>query len=117
MPEKMLLDSQIKRARPRKKVYTLRDGGGLFVIVHPSGKKYFQLRYSYGKRQRLMQLGPWPRLTLERARADVQTHREALRLQRDPITARRLGKLQKIKETAGTLSAVARAWLQRNEAA
>jgi integrase len=117
MPEKMLLDSQIKRARPRKKVYTLRDGGGLFVIVHPTGKKYFQLRYSYGKRQRLMQLGPWPRVTLEQARADVQKHRDALRLQRDPITTRRLGKLQKIRDTEGTFASIGTQWLERNKSA
>src|SRR6185295_1345203 len=111
MPEKMLVDSQIKRARPHAKVYTLRDGGGLHVIVHPNGKKYFQLRYSFGGRARLMQLGPWPRVSLEQARRDAQMHRDALRLQRDPITSRRLSRLQKISATAGTFAAVASQWL------
>src|SRR4051794_30366595 len=106
MAEKLLVDSQIKRARPHAKVYTLRDGGGLQVLVQPSGKKYFQFRYSFGGRQRLMQLGPWPRVTLEQAREDAQRHRDALKESRDPITARRLKKLQKVRDQAGTFGAV-----------
>ena len=41
MSEKLLLDSMIKRARPRAKPYTLNDGGGLFLIIHPDAKRYF----------------------------------------------------------------------------
>jgi len=114
MSEKLLLDSMVKRARAHTKVYTLRDGGGLQVIVHPNGKKYFQLRYSFGGRPRLMQLGPYPSLSLERARTDAQMHRDALRLGHDPITARRLGKLHKIAETEGTFASITMQWLKRN---
>ena len=115
MSEKLLLDSMVKRARAHTKVYTLRDGGGLQVIVHPNGKKYFQLRYSFGGRPRLMQLGPYPSLSLERARTDAQMHRDALRLGHDPITARRLGKLHKIAETEGTFASIMMQWLKRNQ--
>src|SRR3954471_16636426 len=98
MAEKLLLDPQIKAAAPRESSYTLGDGGGLFVLINPDGKKYFRFRYTFGKRQRLMQLGPYPRVSLEEARTERDKLRAGLRQGRDPITARRLGKLQEATE-------------------
>ena len=37
-------DLSIKAAKPLAKEYALRDGNGLFLLVHPNGSKYFQLR-------------------------------------------------------------------------
>lgn len=108
-----LVDSQIKRARPRAKVYTLLDGRGLQVIVHPNGSKYFQFRYSFAGKPRLMQLGRWPELTLKQAREKAMEYRKALRERHeDPITSRRLGKLQKIAEAAASFAFVASDWLK-----
>ncbi len=40
----LLDDLTIKAAKPQEKQYMLRDGNGLFLLVHPNGSKYFQLR-------------------------------------------------------------------------
>lgn len=40
----LLTDLAIKAAKSQDKQYTLRDGNGLFLLVHPNGSKYFQLR-------------------------------------------------------------------------
>ena len=40
----LLDDLTIKAARPMDKEYTLRDGNGLFLLIHPNSGKYFHLR-------------------------------------------------------------------------
>ncbi|MEI8549392.1 integrase arm-type DNA-binding domain-containing protein, partial [Escherichia coli] len=36
---------QIKAARRAQKEYTLQDGGGLFLLVNPSGSKHWRFSY------------------------------------------------------------------------
>src|SRR5215207_5070821 len=112
MNDKMLTDSMIKRKRSRPKVYTLRDGNGLFLIVHPNAAKYFQFRYSFGKRQRLMQLGRWPVLSLKEARKKAAEYQDDLAAGKDPVTMKRLRKLQNIREVEGSFAAVAAQWVE-----
>jgi hypothetical protein len=40
-----LTATEVKAARARDKVYTLSDGGGLGLVVKPSGGRYWQFRY------------------------------------------------------------------------
>ena len=40
-----LSDMAIKKAKPREKIYTLKDADGLYLEIKPSGKKYWRLRY------------------------------------------------------------------------
>src|SRR5690348_15269950 len=100
MPENLLIDSQCKRARPHAKVYRKNDGGGLYLIVHPDGRKYWQFRFSYDGKQRLLQIGPYPEITLEAARKARQHHREVLLAGKDPVIARKLGKMQQARDSA-----------------
>ena len=112
MPEKMLVDSQCKRARAHKKVYTLRDGGGLFMIVHPDGRKYWQFRYSYGGRQKLMQLGPYSELSLDTARGLLKRYRDVLQTGADPAIARKVQRMQQVRETLDSFGQIAYEWLE-----
>jgi hypothetical protein len=40
-----LSDAKTRNAKPRPKPYKLADGDGLFLVVMPSGSKYWRLRY------------------------------------------------------------------------
>ncbi|PKO50413.1 MAG: integrase, partial [Betaproteobacteria bacterium HGW-Betaproteobacteria-20] len=42
----------------------MRDGNGLFLLLHENGSKYFQLRTTLHGKRKLMQLGVYPQLTL-----------------------------------------------------
>ena len=44
MASGLLTDKAISNAKSTDKNQTLKDGAGLFVLVHPNGSKYFQLR-------------------------------------------------------------------------
>jgi hypothetical protein len=65
----LLTDDIILQAPTREKPYTIRDGRGLFVLVHPNGSRYFQMRATVAGKRKLMQLGVYPQISIEEARA------------------------------------------------
>ncbi len=42
----------IERAKPAERAYKLADGGGLFLLIQPSGSKLWRLRYFYLGKER-----------------------------------------------------------------
>ncbi len=52
----LLDDLTIKATKPREKEYTLRDGNGLFLLIHPNGGKYFHLRTTLHGKPKKVQL-------------------------------------------------------------
>jgi len=39
-----LTELTIKQAKPKTKQYKLFDGGGMFLLVHPNGSKYWRMK-------------------------------------------------------------------------
>ncbi|WP_186131976.1 tyrosine-type recombinase/integrase [Burkholderia gladioli] len=96
MAESLLRDVQCRAAKPRERVYRLSDGGGLALLVRPTGHKYWQFRYSKPDgREGLIQIGPYPRVTLEAARSARNTHREVVWRGDDPAILRKQGKAER----------------------
>jgi len=64
-----LSDMKIKAATvpEGKKQVKLSDGGGLYLLVKPSGK-YWRLDYRFADKRKTMALGIYPRVTLKEAR-------------------------------------------------
>jgi integrase len=109
--EKLLTDRHCKAAAPKAKVYRLKDGGGLFLLVRPDGARYFQYRYRHGGKERLCQIGPYPEVSLEAARQKLKVLRDQVREGKDPVMERRLAKSQGAAANATTFDAVAADWL------
>ena len=42
-----LTQRQIETARPRAAPFKLVDGGGLYLLVHPNGGKYWRVAYRF----------------------------------------------------------------------
>lgn len=59
----------IKAAKSRGKAYKLSDGDGLYLLVTPSGGRYWRMNYRYGGRQKTLAFGVWPETGLAEARA------------------------------------------------
>ncbi|RIV65962.1 tyrosine-type recombinase/integrase [Burkholderia pseudomallei] len=105
MPESLLRDLQCRAAKPRERVYRLNDGGGLALQVKPTGLKYWQFRYMKPDgREGLIQIGPYPRVTLEAARAARNEHRTAVQRGDDPATIRKQEKARRKVDTARTMT-------------
>jgi len=108
----LLDDLTIKAAKPLAKEYTLRDGNGLFLLVHPNGSKYFQLRTTLHGKPKKVQLGTYPDLTLANARTLAAHNRRLIDEHKDPIIEAKLKKAQEGKKADATFRAVAEAWLE-----
>ena len=57
MPKRIipLSDMKIQKAKPKDNQYTLFDGGGLFLMVTPSGGKLWRFKYRFdGKKRNLL---------------------------------------------------------------
>lgn len=108
----LLDDLTIKAAKPREKEYTLRDGNGLFLLIHTNGGKYFHLRTTLHGKPKKIQLGTYPELSLSEARDIAREKRKQVKVDHiDPILEARLAKQQKAKDADNTFQKIAEDWL------
>jgi integrase len=80
----------VRNAKPRKKQFKLYDEKGLFLIVTPSGGKWWRFRYSLGGKEKLLSLGTYPETSLKDAREARDQARKALADGLDPSLARKI---------------------------
>lgn len=108
----LLDDLKIKAAKPEVKQYTLRDGEGLTLLIHPNGSKYFQLRTTLHGKRKLIQLGTYPALSLSEAREQSRVKRKLVKHEHiDPVLEAKLVKQQKSKDADNTFQKIAEDWL------
>ena len=108
----LLDDLTIKAAKPKEKSYALRDGNGLFLLIHPNGSKYFQLRTTLHGKAKLIQLGIYPELSLSKARGQAREKRKLVKVDHiDPILEAKAVKQQKAKDADNTFQKIAEDWL------
>src|SRR5277367_3977737 len=91
-----LSDAKVRNAKAKTKPYKIADGEGLFLVVMPSGSKYWRLRYYFGGKEKLLALGVYPHVTLLDARERRLNTQKALAAGTDPGEAR-----QEAKRSAG----------------
>lgn len=111
MAGNLLTELQIKSAKPATKQYTLRDGLGLFVLVHPNGSKYFQCRTTLDGQEKMIRLGVWPIVTLADAREQSLSARRLVAKGIDPVFQKNAIKAKKKAERESTFEFVAKEWL------
>jgi integrase len=106
-----LTDAKVKASRPATKPTKLSDGGGLFLLVQPTGSKLWRMAYRFDHKQRTAAFGIYPAVSLAEARARREEVKKLLREGKDPAIT---GRAQKIaKAGARTFRAVAKEWEQR----
>jgi integrase len=111
MPQS-LSDAKARNAKPRAKPYKISDGEGLFLVVMPSGSKYWRLRYFYAGKEKLLALGVYPEVSLADAREGRAQARKALAAGNDPAESKREAKRLITLRTANSFETVAREWLE-----
>jgi hypothetical protein len=52
-----LAATTVKQARVRAKQYKLSDEKGMYLLVTPSGSKYWRLKYRYAGKEKTLALG------------------------------------------------------------
>ena len=112
----LLTDKAVKGAKPTEKQYKLPDGKGLFLLVLPTGGKYWHFRSKVGGKEKLISFGTYPEVTLAEAREKRDTARKQLANGIDPGEVRKAQKAAKLEEGTNTFEAVAREWHQKFKA-
>jgi integrase len=112
---KSLSDAAVRNSKPKTKPYKISDGEGLFLIVMPSGSKYWRLRYFFAGKEKLLALGVYPEITLADARERRAQARKALAAGNDPGEAKKEAKRLTILKNANAFEVVAREWFQNRK--
>ena len=122
-----LTDTAIRNAKPRAKPFKLNDGGGLFLLMMPSGGKWWRFRYMMDGKEKLLSLGIYPDVPLaghkdrktgewiEGAREKRDHARKLLASEIDPGAVRKAAKDAKSESRRNTFESVAREWLAQRD--
>ncbi len=112
----MLLSAlAVQNAKPRPKLYLLRDGHGLHLLVKPNGHKLWRLRYRFAGKQNMLSLGGYPDVSVAVARTKRDEARRLLASGIDPSRQRRLDKLAAATASNNTFRAIAEEHLANQE--
>jgi integrase len=107
---KALSDTAVRNAKVKPKSYKMSDGDGLFLVVMPSGSKYWRLRYFFGGKEKLLALGVYPDVSLADARERRAQARKVLAAGKDPGDAKREAKRLIVQKQQSSFEIVAREW-------
>jgi integrase len=114
MPQS-LSDAKARNAKTRAKPYKLSDGDGLFLVVMPSGSKYWRFRYFFAGKEKLLALGVYPDVSLADAR-DRRAHaRRLIAAGNDPADAKKQAKRLESLRRANSFEAIAREWYEKRK--
>jgi hypothetical protein len=102
-------NTRIKAAKPKDRAYKLTDGRGLYLIVTPSGSKWWRFRFRFDGREKSLSLGTYPDVSLKQAREKRHEMRSALAAGIDPAARRRAERYSR----GDTFEAVAREWFEK----
>ena len=91
---------KIKGLKPGPKTQRLADGRGLYMVVRPSGSRAWVLRTTIDGSRTDIGLGPFPDVTLARAREKAQEIRGKVADGHDPRAERRQPKVPTFREAA-----------------
>jgi len=108
-----LTEVQVKNTKPTDAPYKISDGGGMYLLVNPTGGKYWHLAYRYNNKQKLLALGVYPEVTLAKARKAREKARKLIKDGIDPSEEKKAAKKLADLQSATTFEAIAREWLDK----
>lgn len=83
---------QVQNAAARDAEYRLSDGAGLYLVVKPNGSKLWRYSFEFDGKEKLLSYGPYPVITLAKAR-ELHGEARALKAQGvDPTLAKQEAK-------------------------
>ena len=113
-----LFDTTLRNTRAGEKPQKLSDGGGLYLLVKTTGKKFWHMAYRFDGKQKLLSFGQYPEVSLSDAREARQKARELLAKGIDPGQVKKEAKqAKKVEEqiACSTFQKVATEWFQKYE--
>jgi len=111
MPKRItpLSEVKVRTAKSLERTYKIFDGGGLFLLVTPSGGKLWHFKYRFDKKEKKLALGTYPEISLADARQRREDARRQVAHGIDPGAVRKAQKQAETSE-AETFEVIAREW-------
>lgn len=106
----MLTDVACRKAAPGDKDRKLADDRGLYLLVTPTGFKSWRWKYRFAGKEKKLNFGRYPDVSLSRARQLRDDARTELAAGMDPGQERKKRKATAIVEALDTFEKIARAW-------
>lgn len=110
-----LTDTMIRTLKPGPKPVKLSDAGGLHLLVSPAGGRLWRLAYRFDGKQKQLAFGPYPEVSLKRAREKRDAAKTLLAEGIDPAEQAKLDKAAQRSAAANTFSLVADEYLEKIE--
>ena len=104
-----LSDTSIRANKPRERPYKLFDERGLYLLVQPSGGKWWRLKYRFAGKEKGLSLGTYPDVSLKVARQRRDKARTQLAQNIDPSAARKSEQYQQEQ----SFESVAHEWISK----
>jgi integrase len=111
-----LTDLEIKKLKPKDKLYRVADSGGLCIEIATSGSKLWRWRYLFNGKAQMAALGAYPALSLAEARKKRDAEREQLKFGNHPTLEKKAQRLRRVYEGILTFEKLGRDWFKQKEA-
>ena len=108
-----LTDVAAKGAKPQEKAYKLSDEKGMFLLVTPTGSKWWRLKYRFAGKEKLLSLGVYPEIGVRDARDRRDAARKLLLNGIDPSIDRQMQKAASTERSENSFERVAREWFAK----
>ncbi len=88
-PHRILTVADIESAKPPDKPYKIAVGGSLYVLIHPSGSKYWRFKYRFNGKEGNLAIGVYPEVSLSEALTARNNTKKLLLSEINPATAKK----------------------------
>lgn len=109
----MLSAMKVNNAKPAERPYKIFDARGLYMIIMPSGARYWRVNYRFQKKQRTLSAGVYPDVSLALARERRDEIRRILATGMDPSSKRKVEAAEARLLQTGTVEQIAEEYLER----
>ncbi|MDP2225634.1 integrase arm-type DNA-binding domain-containing protein [Nitrosomonas sp.] len=108
-----LTDTSIRNAKPGAKPIKLFDERGLFLLVTPTGGKWWRFRFMFDGKEKLLSLGVYPDVSLKDARERRDEARKLVANGVNPSENRKIQKSARTDLVANSFEVIAREWFAK----
>ena len=108
-----LTDTAIRNIKPGEKPVKLFDERGLFLLVTPSGGRWWRLKYRINGKEKQLSLGVYPDVGLKEARQRRDDARKRVAAGIDPSENRKAQKSARADRAANSFEVVALEWFAK----
>lgn len=107
----MLTNVTIKKAQAKEKQYKIADSGGMYLLILPTGKKYFRLNYRFQGKRKTLALGVYPGTSLRDARQKAVDAKKLLEQGINPVEYKK----QSYNDNENNFERIGREWFSKQK--